>query len=37
MYDNDNFSKKSILNMLNISILNKFNSMNVQNILPRID
>lgn len=37
MFENDDYSKRSMLKVLNINVLNGFNSMNVQCILPRID
>lgn len=37
MFDNDDFSKKSMIKNLNIHVLSGFNSMNIQCILPRID
>ena len=37
MFENDDYSKRSMLKILNINVLNGFNSMNVQCILPRID
>ena len=37
MFENDVYSKQTLLQSLNVSILSKFNSMNVQCILPRID
>jgi hypothetical protein len=37
MFENDDYSKLSMLKILNINVLNGFNSMNVQCILPRID
>lgn len=37
MFENDQYSKSSLLSSINISVLGKFNSMNVQCMLPRID
>ena len=37
MFENDAYSKQSLLKALDLSILSKFNSMNVGCILPRVD
>ena len=37
MFENDEYSKQSMLQKLNVCVLSKFNSMNIQCILPRID
>jgi hypothetical protein len=37
MFENDVLSRNHLLNYLEIGVLEQFNSMNVQCLLPRID